>query len=63
MRALDQGSDETQAGGEWASKLADEALAWRGRRGQTDIARGSIQVVRLPKRNRSAISNRAHPAS
>jgi hypothetical protein len=54
-------SDEVvgiQTGGGWASKLADEAEAWRSRRCQTpEIGRGGVQVVRLPKRNRSAVSS------
>jgi hypothetical protein len=48
-----------EAGEGWASKLADEAEAWRSRRRQApEIARGGVQVVRLSKRSRSAVSNR-----
>jgi hypothetical protein len=38
-----------QTGGGWACKLAAEAQAWRSRRSQApEIARGGVQVVRLP---------------
>jgi hypothetical protein len=46
-----------ETGDGWASKLADEAEAWRSRRSQApEIARGGVQIVRLSKR--SAVSNR-----
>jgi hypothetical protein len=58
MRASDEVS-ETQAAWGWATKLADEAEAWRSRRGQTpEMVRGRVRVVRLPKRSRSSVSDR-----
>jgi len=59
MRASDE-VVAIQKGGGWASKLANEAEAWRSRRSQApETARGGIQVVRLSKRSRSAVvSNR-----
>jgi hypothetical protein len=58
MRASEE-VEGIETGEGWASKLADEAEAWRSRRSQApQIARGGVQVVRLSKRSRSAGSNR-----
>jgi hypothetical protein len=50
MRASDEIGDERRQSG-WASKLADEAKAWRQRRAALPSVSGNgVQVVRIPKR-------------